>query len=256
MIRAPALAALSGIQHGFMTRQGGVSAGVFSSLNCGYGSGDDGANVRENRQRAAAHLGLGADDLATLYQVHSAEVREVEAPWPVDNRPEADALVTRTPGIGLGILTADCVPVLFADPQARVVGAAHAGWKGALGGVVGNTVDALERLGADRGRILVAIGPCIHQASYEVGPELRDAFVEQDEAHARFFKPSNREGHYQFDLAGYVRYQAERMAVAGVEDVGCDTYPDDERFFSYRRTTHRAESDYGRGISIIALETT
>lgn len=254
MIRAPALDACRGIQHGFMTRQGGVSEGVFASLNCGYGSGDDAANVRHNRERAAAQFNLGADDLATLYQIHSAEVREVETPWPVAERPEADALVTRKPGIGLGILTADCVPVLFADPQARVIGAAHAGWKGALGGIVGATVDAMERLGAQRNRIHVAIGPCIHQASYEVGPELRHGFVERDKESNRFFTPAKRDNHFQFDLAGFVGGRARLAAVAAVEDVGCDTYSDDERFFSYRRTTHRGENDYGRGISIIALE--
>jgi len=252
MISAAALAAAPGIRHAFLTRQGGVSSGLFSSLNCGYGSGDDNANVRANRERAADAIDLGADDLATLYQVHSADVVEVSAPWSQEERPKADALVTRTPGLGLGILTADCVPVLFADPQAGVVGAAHAGWKGALSGVVEATVAAMERLGAARADISAAIGPCIRQASYEVGPELRQAFIDADEASAGFFTASKRDGHFMFDLAGFV---ARALADAGVkgEDVGIDTYADEERFFSYRRTTHKGEPDYGRGISLIRL---
>jgi YfiH family protein len=252
MISAAALAAAPGIRHAFLTRQGGVSSGLFSSLNCGYGSGDDNANVRANRERAADAIDLGADDLATLYQVHSADVVEVSAPWSLEERPKADALVARTPGLGLGILTADCVPVLFADPQAGVVGAAHAGWKGALSGVVEATVAAMERLGAARADISAAIGPCIRQASYEVGPELRQAFIDADEASAGFFTASKRDGHFMFDLAGFV---ARALADAGVkgEDVGIDTYADEERFFSYRRTTHKGEPDYGRGISLIRL---
>jgi len=252
MISAAALAAAPGIRHAFLTRQGGVSSGLFSSLNCGYGSGDDNANVRANRERAADAIDLGADDLATLYQVHSADVVEVSAPWSLEERPKADALVTRTPGLGLGILTADCVPVLFADPQAGVVGAAHAGWKGALSGVVEATVAAMERLGAARADISAAIGPCIRQASYEVGPELRQAFIVADEASAGFFTASKRDGHFMFDLAGFV---SRALADAGVkgEDVGIDTYADEERFFSYRRTTHKGEPDYGRGISLIRL---
>lgn len=252
MISAAALAAAPGIRHAFLTRQGGVSSGLFSSLNCGYGSGDDNANVRANRERAADAIDLGADDLATLYQVHSADVVEVSAPWSLEERPKADALVTRTPGLGLGILTADCVPVLFADPQAGVVGAAHAGWKGALSGVVEATVAAMERLGAARADISAAIGPCIRQASYEVGPELRQAFIDADEASAGFFTASKRDGHFMFDLAGFV---SRALADAGVkgEDVGIDTYADEERFFSYRRTTHKGEPDYGRGISLIRL---
>jgi len=252
MISAATLADASGIRHAFLTRQGGVSSGLFSSLNCGYGSGDDNANVRANRERAADAIGLGADDLATLYQVHSADVVEVSAPWTLDQRPKADALVTRTPGLGLGILTADCVPVLFADAEAGVVGAAHAGWKGALSGVVEATVAAMERLGAARANISAAIGPCIRQASYEVGPELREAFVSNDGASAGLFWASERDGHFMFDLAGFV---ARALADAGVrgEDVGIDTYVDEERFFSYRRTTHKGEPDYGRGISLIRL---
>lgn len=252
MIRADALAAAPGIRHAFLTRQGGVSSGLFSSLNCGYGSGDDNANVRANRERAADAIGLGADDLATLYQVHSADVVEVTAPWTLDERPKADALVTRTQGVGLGILTADCVPVLFADANAGVIGAAHAGWKGALGGVVAATIEAMEGLGAARTGIVAAVGPCIRQASYEVGSELRQAFVDADAASAGFFAASKRDGHFMLDLAGFV---SRTLADAGVqwEDVGLDTYADADRFFSYRRATHKGEPDYGRGISLIRL---
>ncbi|MBT6094349.1 MAG: peptidoglycan editing factor PgeF [Rhodospirillaceae bacterium] len=253
MIRAANLQASARIRHGFMTRQGGVSGDVFSSLNCGYGSGDAETNVRANREHAATALGLNAENLASLYQVHSADVVEVTDVWPIDQRPQADAMVTCKPGIGLGILTADCVPVLFADAEEKVIGAAHAGWKGALAGVVEATIAAMERLGAERRSIKAAVGPCIRQASYEVGPELRQAFTDQDPGHARYFGASERVGHFMFDLAGYV-CDAVTASDAVVEDVGLDTYADEERFFSYRRATHRQESDYGRGISIISLE--
>ena len=254
MIRTPAFESCTGIQHGFLTRQGGASEGVFDSLNCGYGSGDDSANVRSNRGYAAAKLGLGADDMATLYQIHSAEVVEVTEPWSLDNRPRADAMVTRTPELALGILTADCVPVLFADAQSRIIGAAHAGWKGALAGVVAATVAAMEKLGAERSRMTAAIGPCIRQPSYEVGPELRQAFLDQDSVHACYFSPSVRDNHFMFDLAGYVRDTAERAGIGDVVDVARDTYVEEQLFYSYRRATHRGEADYGRGISLISLE--
>lgn len=254
MIKAAALAACAGVRHGFLTREGGVSEGVFNGLNCGYGSGDDSKHVRENRQRAAASLGLDADDLATLYQVHSADVVEVTRPWSLDQRPKADALVTRSAGLALGILTADCVPVLFADAAAGVVGAAHAGWKGALAGVVEATVDAMEQLGARRGRIVTAIGPCIRQQSYEVGGELREAFCAPDAGNVEYFAPSARTGHFMFDLAGFVAAAAARAEVAEIEDLRRDTYAEEELFFSYRRATHRAEPDYGRGLSLISLE--
>ncbi len=252
MIRAAKLQTAAGIRHGFLTRQGGVSDGVFSSLNCGYGSGDTEANVHANRAHAASLLGLNADDLASLYQVHSADVVEVTEVWSLDQRPKADAMVSRTPGVGLGILTADCVPVLFADAEAGVIGAAHAGWKGALAGVTEATITTMEKLGAERARINAAVGPCIHQVSYEVGPELRQAFTDQDPAHAQYFIASARDGHFMFDLAGYV-CDAVRASGAMVEDVGMDTYSDEDRFFSYRRTTHRQENDYGRGLSLISL---
>ncbi len=256
MIQATALGARAGIRHGFLTRQGGVSEGLFAGLNCGYGSGDDNDRVRENRVRAAARLGVGEADIATLHQVHSADVVEVQAPWPLDRRPRADAMVSVTPGLALGILTADCVPVLFADAEAGVIGAAHAGWKGALAGVVGATIDAMQGLGAKPARIVAAIGPCIRQASYEVGPELRDAFVADDGANEVYFAPSDRAGHFMFDLAGYVMAAAQAAGSAVVDDVALDTYADEALFYSYRRATHRREPDYGRGLSLISLERT
>jgi YfiH family protein len=253
MIQAPVLDARAGIRHGFLTRQGGVSGGIFEGLNCGPGSGDRPESVSENRRRAAARLGLDAADMVTLHQVHSADVVEVTRPWPSDTRPRADAMVSRRPGLALGILTADCVPVLFADADAGVVGAAHAGWKGALSGVVAATVTAMESLGARRENIACAIGPCIRQPSYEVGPELRDAFVARNPADAAFFVASSRGGRYMFDLAGFVAGCARMEGLAEVDDVGRDTYVEEGLFYSYRRATHRAEPNYGRGISLIAL---
>ncbi len=254
MILAKALTARAGIRHGFLTREGGVSEGIFEGLNCGPGSSDNPDSVVENRRRAAARLGLDGGDMVTLHQIHSADVVEVTQPWAADQRPRADAMVSRTPGLALGILTADCVPVLFADAAAGVVGAAHAGWKGALGGVVAATIDAMERLGARRGAIAAAVGPCIRQQSYEVGPELRDAFVAHDPGDAAYFIASAREGRFMFDLAGLVGARARGEGLAEVEDVACDTYAEERLFYSYRRATHRAEPDYGRGISLIALD--
>ena len=253
MIRAAALDTRAGIRHGVLTREGGVSEGVFEGLNCGYGSGDAPENVSENRNRAAARLGLTAADVATLHQVHSADVIEATEPWPLESRPRADAMVSRTPGLALGILTADCVPVLFADAEAGVVGAAHAGWKGALTGVVAAAVAAMEGLGARRGRIVCAVGPCIRQPSYEVGPDLRDAFVAADAEATAYFASSPRDGHFMFDLAGFVVRRARAEGLAEVEDVALDTYADERLFYSYRRATHRAEPDYGRGLSMIVL---
>ncbi len=254
MIRDPGLAALNGIQHGFLTRKGGVSAGLFKSLNCGHGSGDSEANVRANRKNAARQVNLGADDLMTLSQVHSANVVEVTEAWNLDRRPKADAMVSRTSGLALGILTADCVPVLLADANAGIIGAAHAGWNGALNGIIGTTVRAMVGLGAVRGNITTSIGPCIRQDSYEVSPELRETFVALDESNEQHFIPSNREDHYMFDLAAFVRVSLGDQGVGAINDVQRDTYAEDELFFSYRRATHRCEDDYGRGISLIALE--
>jgi YfiH family protein len=254
MIRANTLADLPGVQHRFFTRQGGVSAGLYSSLNCGYGSGDDPHNVRENRRRAAACFAVGEGDLLTLYQIHSTDVLAVgKQRWTSPGAPKADALVTDRPGVVLGVLAADCAPVLLADPAARVIGAAHAGWKGALAGVVEATVGAMEKLGARHERLRAAIGPCIGRDSYEVGPEFLAPFLERDEADAVFFRQAPRAGHFLFDLAGYLKRRIAKAGVA-VEATGHDTLAGDAHFFSYRRNTLQGVRDYGRGLSAIALE--
>lgn len=243
---------LAGLPHGFLGRQGGVSGGIHAGLNVGLGSDDDQQAVRENRVRAARAVAPGAR-LVTLHQVHSADAVAVTAPFADDARPHADALVTDRPGLLLGILTADCVPVLFADAAAGVIGAAHAGWKGAIGGVGEATIAAMEALGADRGRIVAAIGPCIARASYEVDDGFFRRFVDVAAENERFFADGVRPGHHQFDIEAYV---AARLAGAGlrrVEALGLDTYADADRFFSFRRATHRGEAGYGRQISLIAL---
>ncbi|HLL29532.1 MAG TPA: peptidoglycan editing factor PgeF [Allosphingosinicella sp.] len=243
--------ALNGVRHGFLGRRGGVSEGICSGLNVGLGSGDDPGKIRENRRIAAAAVAPGAA-LVTLHQVHSPDALYVIAPFPDDGRPRADAMVTDRPGLVLGILTADCAPVLLADHQAGVVAAAHAGWKGALGGVLEATVAGMESRGADRARIAAAVGPCIARRSYEVDDGLLRRFAEADPEHERFFSPG-RDGHYQFDLEGFV---LSRLAAAGltrIEALGEDTYSQPDRFFSYRRATHRKEPDYGRQVSLIAL---
>jgi hypothetical protein len=243
---------LRSISHGFFGRKGGVSSGIFTSLNCGPGSGDDRANVIENRRRVADALAPDAP-LLTLYQIHSAEAVTVTEPWNIGEGPKADAMATNVPGIVLGILTADCAPVLFADAEARVIGAAHAGWKGALGGVTDSTIVAMEKLGARRDRISAAVGPCISQANYEVGPEFRERFLESDAMLARFFIPSNRPEHFRFDLEGFVAQRLEAAGFANVERVSACTYAAEEDFFSYRRAAHRDEKDYGRQVSAIVL---
>jgi hypothetical protein len=254
MIRAKTLADLSGVQHRFFTRQGGVSAGLYSSLNCGYGSGDDPANVRENRRRAAASFDRAADDLLTLYQIHSTDVLTVGSErWTSPGAPKADGLVSDRPGVVLGVMAADCAPVLLADPEARVIGAAHAGWKGALAGVVEATIDAMEKLGGRRERVRAAVGPCIGAASYEVGPEFPAPFLKRDEADAQFFRAAPRAGHFLFDLASYLVRRIGQAGVA-VEATGHDTLADEAAFFSYRRNTLKGVRDYGRGLSAIALE--
>ncbi len=242
------------LRHAFFTREGGVSDGLFRSLNCGFGSGDAAEKVAENRARAMAALGSSTERLVTCYQVHSAKVANVEAPWRREDNPRADALVTRRRGIALGILTADCVPVLFADAEAGVIGAAHAGWKGALAGVIEATVAAMAGLGALPARIRAAIGPAIQQPSYEVGPEFPAPFLAEDGCSAAFFAPAPREGHFLFDLAGYVARRLGRAGVGAVERATGDTAADEERFFSYRRACLRGEKDYGRGLSAILLE--
>lgn len=247
------LAKLPGIRHGFFTRQGGVSQGVFASLNCGLGSGDDPEAVRVNRDRAMAALDLSGAALATAYQVHSARVSVVETPFAVETRPRVDGLVTRHPGVALGILAADCTPVLFADPGARIVGAAHAGWRGALGGVLEATVEAMVALGARRAVIHAAIGPCITQDSYEVGPEFSGAFLADDPSNVMFFKPSMRAGHFMFDLPGYIAKRLAALGLAATDRLRRDTYAEAPLFFSYRRATHEGAGDYGRGLSAIVL---
>jgi len=245
---------LACVRHGFFSRNGGVSEGLFTSLNCGFGSGDDKDRVAENRRRAMAQIDLEGERLVTAYQVHSPDVVEVKKVWAREDSPEADAMVTRERGLALGILTADCVPVLFAEPKAGVVGAAHAGWKGALGGVLEATVAAIKALGGDPRNIVAGIGPAISQRSYDVGPEFPTPFLAQDARNSDFFCPGARAGHFHFDLKGYV---ARRLAAAGlstIQTLPCDTCAEDERFFSYRRACHRKETDYGRGLSAIYLE--
>lgn len=253
MLESLLLSSVPGIRHAFFTREGGVSDGLYASLNAGFGSGDDPARVAENRARMAAAVGVVPENLLSAIQIHSADVIVAEAPWTPAERPKLDAIVTRRPGLAVCASTADCGPVLFADPEARVVGAAHAGWRGALAGVTDATIAAMERLGAARERIVAAIGPMIRQPNYEVGPEVQAQFVAQDPGHARFFAPAGRDGHALFDLAGYV---AARLAAAGIgriEDVGVCTYAEEARFYSFRRATHRAEPDYGRHVNAIAL---
>lgn len=245
---------IDGMRHAFFTRQGGVSRGLYSSLNCGLGSGDDAQAVRENRARAMEALDLAPESLTTLYQVHGREVVTLDAPLSEDGRPKADALVTATPGVALGILTADCVPVLFCDAKARVIGAAHAGWKGAIGGVLEATLDAMAKIGAEPGRVSAGIGPCIAQRSYEVGPEFPAPFLAESADNARYFAPARVAGKWMFDLRGYV---ADRLARAGVGEVSVlpnDTCGEADRFFSYRRSCLNREPDYGRGLSAIVLE--
>lgn len=253
-LRSPLIdqAARSGIRHGYFTRSGGVSEGIYRGLNIGAGSHDDPALVAENRRRVAAWMGVPASHLLSVYQIHSPDVIVVREPFSGD-RPKADALVTDRPGIALGVSTADCGPVLFADAEARVIGAAHAGWKGAFTGVLENTIAAMERIGARRDRIVAALGPSISQSNYEVGPEFVERFVAQDRDNERYFSASDKPGHAWFDLN---RYTVDRLAKAGVttECLGRCTYGEEDLFYSYRRMTHRGESDYGRQISAIVLE--
>ena len=243
----------SGIRHGFFTRQGGLSGGVFESLNCGFGSGDTAAAVVRNRAIAAERLGFSPDRLVTCYQVHSNTVVTVETPWPQQAAPRADGLVARIPGIALGILTADCAPILFADAAAEVVGAAHSGWRGALDGVLEATVGRMEALGAKRNRICAGIGPCIARGSYEVGAEFRQRFRTLDPESVEFFSPASREGHFMFDLPGYVEHRLARAGITNIEHAANDTVGEEALFFSYRRACLRGEPAYGRLLSAIGL---
>ena len=253
MLQATSLATLTRIRHAFFTRTGGVSQGVYASLNGGVGSNDAPDNVAENRARMAAALGVSIDRLLTPYQIHSPDVVVADEPWTRENRPRADAVVTRVPHLAIGVSTADCGPLLLADSQAGVVGAAHAGWRGALTGVIEATIAAMEQLGADRNRITAALGPTIRQPNYEVGPEFVERFLAADRANARFFTQSQRTGHAMFDLSGYIAERIQRAGIRQFEDLGLCTFAEPERFFSYRRTTLRGEPDYGRHINAIAL---
>lgn len=254
MITLSALNEIIRIRHGFFTREGGVSQGIYESLNCGPGSADNPQAVAENRARAMAMLEMPATALVTVHQAHTATVVDVTAPWAEGERPTADAMVTTTPGLVLGILTADCAPVLFADRKHGIVAAAHAGWKGALAGVLENTVSRMVALGAKPKNIVGAIGPCIGHRSYEVGPNFPAPFMAENAGNADFFAPAPRQGHFLFDLPGYVSRKLAHVGLIDVTRVPADTCRDHARFFSYRRTTLRGESDYGRQLSAIMLE--
>ena len=251
MLSAPSLASVGGVRHGFFTRQGGVSGGIYASLNCGPGSRDAAENVAQNRARVAELLGAEPDRLLTVYQMHGADTVVADKPWKTP--PEADAIITAKRGLAIGILTADCAPVLFADAQAGVIGAAHAGWRGALSGIIEATVKAMSKLGAKPERIVAAIGPSISQKAYEVGAEFVEQFVATEPDSAAFFVTDEGSGEPHFDLVGYVGERLARAGVGTVADVGLCTYCDETRLFSYRRSQHHGEDDYGRQISAILL---
>lgn len=252
-VTEPGLASIPGLRHAFFTRNGGVSPAPFDSLNCGFRDGEPRANVLENRRRAAAAFDRPAESLCTVRQVHGRAVARVETPCPIGDGPEADAMVTDRPGLVLGVLTADCAPLLFADAEAGVIGAAHAGWRGALDGVGEATIEAMAGLGAATGRIVAAIGPCIQQDSYEVGPEFPRPFQDQDKANMRFFRAAPRDGHFHFDLPGYLVARLEKLGLASVAAVARDTCAEAESFFSYRRACLEGDRRFGSGLSAIAL---
>jgi YfiH family protein len=250
---APSLGAIDGVRHGFFPRRGGVSSGLYASLNCGPGSRDDPANVAENRDRVAEMLGAEPTRLLTVYQKHSAEAVIAEKPWKAEKAPQADAIVTAKPGLAIGILTADCAPVLFCDPKARVIGAAHAGWRGALSGIVEATVAAMVTLGARPETIAAVIGPAISQKAYEVGADFRAQFLAEAPESEAFFATDEGSGEPHFDLPAYVADRLTRAGVGAIADLGLCTYCDETRLFSYRRSQHHGEEDYGRQISAILL---
>jgi YfiH family protein len=252
-LEADSLSILQGIRHGFFTRQGGISQGLYASLNCGQGSGDNRVSVTENRARVALHLASPEDDVQTLHQVHSATALVVDALVARETLPKADALVTKTRGLAVGVLTADCTPVLFADPEAKVIGAAHAGWRGALAGVLEATVAAMESIGADRKRIHAALGPTIGPKSYEVGPEFEAEFLASDPAYGRFFRRVSGRDRPHFDLPAFVNQSLSRLGIRSVESRAHCTYENESLFFSFRRSQHRQEPDYGRQISAIVV---
>jgi polyphenol oxidase len=251
MIKSQSLEKMEGLEHGFFTRQGGFSQGLYASLNCGFGSGDDRGIVARNRSIVSDLLGVERGRLMTVHQCHSADVRVVRELHDVLDAPKADAMVTDVPGLAIGVLTADCAPVLFADVKAGVVGAAHAGWQGAFSGVCEATIAAMEKLGASRANITAAIGPSISQGCYEVGPEFRERF--DGERDGLFFIPSKRAQHFMFDLTGYIAHRLAHCGVPLVDALRVCTYADPGQFFSYRRATHEREAVYGRQISAIAL---
>jgi purine-nucleoside/S-methyl-5'-thioadenosine phosphorylase / adenosine deaminase len=252
-VEAAALARLPNIRHGFFTRDGGVSNGLYAGLNCGPGSADVAANVAENRARVARHLGGRHPDVTTVYQVHSGDAVVLSGPVDPNARPKADAIVTSTPGLVIGVLTADCTPVLFADPEAGIVGAAHAGWRGAVGGVLEATVAEMEKLGARRNRIVAAIGPCINQVSYEVGPDFVATLLESCASNEMFLARNNPEERAHFDLPGFVAKRLQDCDLGRVERQSPCTYVNESKFFSFRRSQHRSEGDYGRQISAIVV---
>jgi polyphenol oxidase len=253
MLSSPLLSAVPGLHHAFFTREGGVSEGIYAGLNGGLGSSDDPERVRENRRRIAERMGVTPQQFLSVHQVHSPDAIVATGPWDSSTaRPKADAIVTRSSALAISVTAADCGPVLFVDPNARVIGAAHAGWKGALTGIVESTIDAMEKLGAERSGMIAAIGPLIRQHSYEVGSEFVERFLDDDAGNAMYFIPSTRDGHAMFDLGGYIRMRLENAGVLMIDDLGVDTYSD-ERFFSYRRSVHRNEPDYGRHVHAIAL---
>jgi polyphenol oxidase len=249
---SPLLAAVPRLRHAFFTREGGVSSGLYAGLNGGLGSRDDPADVAENRRRMAEQMGTSLEHFLSVHQVHSPDAVIATGPWQGAARPKADAVVTQAEGLAIGVTAADCGPILFVEPRARVIGAAHAGWKGALTGIIESTIEAMEKLGAERGGIIAAIGPLIRQGSYEVGPEFVNRFLDADAEYGMFFIPSTRERHAMFDLAGFIRMRLENAGVLMIDDLGVDTYAD-ERFYSYRRSVHRNEPDYGRHVHAIAL---
>jgi len=253
MIEAEALKQIPALSHGFFTRRGGHSQGAFSSLNCGFGSGDDRETVARNRAIVADALNVAPDRLLTVYQEHSPKVVTVTQPWSPLSPPHADAMVTAEAGVALGVLTADCAPLVFAADSGRIAGVAHAGWKGALSGVAESTVVAMEALGAERSNMTAVIGPAISVAAYEVGPEFHDRFLAAEPRNKNFFESANRSGYWMFDLTGYIAYRLRAFGVRSVTNLGLCTYADEDNFFSYRRATHRREPQYGRLISAIAI---
>ena len=252
-VSASSLSAVDGVSHGFFTRQGGVSSGIYASLNCGPGSRDDAANVSENRARVAELLGAEPSRLITLFQKHSADAVVADKPWKDGKLPEADAIVTVEPGLAIGILTADCAPVLLCDGEARVIGAAHAGWRGALAGIIEATVKAMGKLGAKPQRITAVIGPTISQKAYEVGADFVEQFLAQELDSSAYFVTDEFSGEPHFDLPGYVGERLARAGVGAIADLGLCTYCEETRLFSYRRSQHHGEDDYGRQISAILL---